>query len=77
VLNEFGLSDGSAILLGVREWLTPNGRSIRSNGITPDRVIAEPVAASPVVPVAERSMSLDQLRSTQDLQLLAAIDALR
>jgi carboxyl-terminal processing protease len=77
VLNEFGLSDGSAVLLGVREWLTPSGRSIRSNGITPDRVIAEPVSVSPVVPLAERSMSPDQLRATQDLQLLAAIDALR
>jgi carboxyl-terminal processing protease len=77
VLNEFGLSDGSAILLGVREWLTPNGRSIRNNGITPDRIIAEPNSVTPVVPAAERLMSPDQLRAAQDVQLLAAIDAVR
>lgn len=36
VLAEFDLSDGSAILLGVAEWLTPNGDFIREDGITPD-----------------------------------------
>jgi carboxyl-terminal processing protease len=77
VLNEFGLSDGSAILLGVREWLTPNGRSIRNNGITPDHVVAEPTTVTPVVPTAERSLSPDQLKATQDLQLFAAVDAVR
>ena len=36
VLSEYPLSDGSAILLGVAEWLTPNGDSIRGSGIEPD-----------------------------------------
>ena len=36
VLSEFVLSDGSSILLGVAEWLTPNGDFIRNTGITPD-----------------------------------------
>ena len=36
VLSEYSLSDGSAILLGVAEWLTPNGDSIRGSGIEPD-----------------------------------------
>ncbi|MGI8650293.1 MAG: S41 family peptidase [Rubrobacter sp.] len=36
VLSEFDLSDGSAILLGVAEWLTPNGGFIREDGIVPD-----------------------------------------
>ena len=30
------MSDGSSILLGVAEWLTPNGDSIRGSGIEPD-----------------------------------------
>lgn len=77
VLNEFGLTDGSALLLGVKEWLTPSGRSIRNNGIAPDTVIAEPQATAPLVPSAERNMSPDQLRATTDRQLLAAIDAAR
>jgi carboxyl-terminal processing protease len=36
VLDNFVLSDGSAILLGVAEWLTPNGDPIRGFGIVPD-----------------------------------------
>ncbi|AHY46058.1 prc: C-terminal processing peptidase [Rubrobacter radiotolerans] len=36
VLSEYGLEDGSAILLGVAEWLTPEGDFIRQSGIEPD-----------------------------------------
>ncbi len=36
VLIEHTLSDGSAILLAVAEWLTPNGDFIRGSGIEPD-----------------------------------------
>ncbi len=43
VLNEFPLSDGSALLLAVEEWLTPAGHLIWHKGIAPD----EPVALAP------------------------------
>ena len=76
ILTEYPLSDGSAILLGVREWLTPNGHSIRRNGITPDRVVAKPVTTSSVVPLGERSMTPDQLAKSGDTQLLEAIKTL-
>ncbi len=36
VLDKHELSDGSAVLLAVAEWLTPNGDSIRGSGIEPD-----------------------------------------
>jgi carboxyl-terminal processing protease len=36
VLAEHTLSDGSAILLAVAEWLTPNGDFVRGSGIEPD-----------------------------------------
>ena len=36
VLEEYPLSDGSAILLAVAEWMTPNGTFIRGSGIQPD-----------------------------------------
>ena len=42
VLNTFTLSDGSAIRLGVLEWLTPTGETIFGKGITPDVVVALP-----------------------------------
>src|SRR5207248_7288470 len=40
VLQPFGLSDGSAVLLAVMEWLTPNGRQIWHTGISPDVEVA-------------------------------------
>ena len=36
VLEGFPLSDGSSLLLAVREWLTPKGRTIWHKGIVPD-----------------------------------------
>lgn len=41
VLSEFELDDGSSILLGVAEWLTPDGDFIRESGIEPDVKVAE------------------------------------
>ncbi len=40
VLSEFELSDGSSILLGIAEWLTPGGDFIRETGIDPDIEVA-------------------------------------
>ncbi len=39
VLGEFPLSDGSALRVGTVEWLTPDGRQIWHQGITPDVVV--------------------------------------
>lgn len=36
VLSTYRLLDGSALLLGTAEWLTPDGQSIWKQGITPD-----------------------------------------
>ena len=36
VLKQYLLEDGSAVLLGVAEWLTPDGDFIRESGIEPD-----------------------------------------
>ena len=45
VLNEFDLSDGSALLVGTVEWLTPKGREIWHHGITPDVDVALPATS--------------------------------
>src|SRR5207344_640452 len=47
VLNMFPLSDGSAIMLGVIEWLTPKGAGIFDVGITPDVEVKLPDAGVP------------------------------
>jgi carboxyl-terminal processing protease len=77
VLHEYPLSDGSAILLGVSEWLTPNGHFIRNNGITPDQVVAEASSTEPLTPLEERSMSATAVQQSGDQQLLRAIQDLK
>src|SRR5262249_62370168 len=47
VLTEFPLPDGSALLLGIREFLTPNGTFIREGGIQPDIQVAMPNNSTP------------------------------
>ena len=47
VLNQFGLSDGSAILLGTELWLTPDGDQIRDRGIVPDARVATTTTFAP------------------------------
>lgn len=76
VLSTFHLSDGSAILLGTQQWLTPNGRQIWHNGITPDIAVTLPSGASPLTPEQETSLTTDQLQKSQDTQLLRAIQEL-
>jgi carboxyl-terminal processing protease len=76
VLNEYPLSDGSAILLGVRQWLTPEGHVIWRNGITPNKIVAEPAGVTPIIPSELRSLSPDQLQRRGDAQFLEAVQLL-
>jgi carboxyl-terminal processing protease len=76
VLNAFNLSDGSQILLATEEWLTPSGRVIWHKGITPDVTISLANTVTPFVPEVGRGMTASQLQSSQDVQLLKAINEL-
>jgi len=76
VLNGFSLSDGSQILLATEEWLTPIGRVIWHKGIAPDVSVSLANTVTPFVPEAGRAMTASQLQSSQDAQLLKAIDEL-
>jgi carboxyl-terminal processing protease len=73
VLQEFRLSDGSALLLAVEEWLTPNGRSFWHKGITPQVEVPLPPEANPLFPEAERGIGMQELQTTDDRQLLTAL----
>jgi len=73
VLEEFRLSDGSALLLAVEEWLTPDGKSFWHKGITPEFPVALPDDAEPLFPVTERGMTAEQLQASDDRQLLTAL----
>lgn len=76
VLEQFGLSDGSALLLAVEEWLTPNGNIIWHKGLQPNVAVTLPSGATPLFPAEEQGMTAAQLQSSQDTQLLRALDLL-
>ena len=76
VLNEFSLSDGSALLLATEEWLTPEGRLIWHHGIVPDVQVTLPQDTSPLLPQAEAGMTQEQVRNSGDAQLLRALELL-
>jgi carboxyl-terminal processing protease len=76
VLKPFPLSDGSALLLAIEEWLTPAGKVIWHKGISPDVFVRLPSEVSPLFPEAEKGMTIAELRESKDEQLLRALDLL-
>jgi carboxyl-terminal processing protease len=76
VLNEFVLDDGSAILLGVAEWLTPNGDFIREEGIEPDVVVESPEDFRPLTPDEARDLSREEIFE-RDPQIERAYESLQ
>ena len=76
VLETFSLSDGSALMLAIEEWLTPDGHVIWHHGITPDVVVSLPPEATPLSPVTERELTAEKLRESGDVQLLRGLDLL-
>jgi carboxyl-terminal processing protease len=76
VLNEFSLSDGSAMLMAVQEWLTPSGREIWHKGISPDVSITLTHSLAPLSPETAKGLTAAQIRASGDAQLLKAIEQL-
>ncbi|HEV2426499.1 MAG TPA: hypothetical protein VGZ29_16865 [Terriglobia bacterium] len=77
MLNEFKLSDGSALMLAIEEWLTPAGHVIWHKGITPNVAVALAAGVAPEFPEAERAMTAMQFHDSRDAQLLRAFDLLQ
>ncbi len=77
VLGQFKLSDGSALLLAVDQWLTPKGRQIWHKGIEPDIEVPLPQGAYRLLPESERKLTADELAKSKDAQLLKAIEVLK
>jgi carboxyl-terminal processing protease len=76
VLRPFDLEDGSTLLLGTSQWLTPKGRLIRKQGIEPDLVVELPIGASYISPVDLKEMTVAELLSSEDTQFLKALETL-
>jgi carboxyl-terminal processing protease len=77
VLQPFGLSDGSAVLIAVTEWLTPNGRQIWHKGIPPDVEVALADGTSIVLPETENDLDAAALAKSEDKQLLKGLALLK
>jgi len=76
VLNTFGLSDGSALRLGVLKWLTPGGADVFRVGVKPDTVVKLPAGVLALDPGDLVSMTALELARSGDLPLLRAMESL-
>jgi carboxyl-terminal processing protease len=77
VLKSFRLEDGSAVLLAVDQWLTPKGREIWHQGITPDVEVDVPLTARLLLPEDEGDLDAAGLARSEDKQLLKALELLK
>jgi carboxyl-terminal processing protease len=77
VLSTFNMPDGSHLVLGTSQWLTPNGHFIKGNGIAPDFNVRMPGGALTLMPEQESKMSQADFRGFNDTQLLFAVDLLQ
>jgi carboxyl-terminal processing protease len=77
VLEPFDLSDGSAVLLAVDQWLTPKGRKIWHEGIKPDIEVDMPPDVEPFYPDDEGKLEAAALQRSGDKQLLKALELLK
>ncbi len=74
VLTPYRIDGGGRLLLGTQQWLTPDGRLIRGQGIAPDEQVDLPVDVSPLSPAEAAGLTLSQLRSSDDAQLVRAVE---
>jgi carboxyl-terminal processing protease len=73
VLQPFDLDDGSELLLGVRQWLTPNGRLIRNQGIAPDVEVTLPLGSELLSPAAFQQLTAGEVQASADAQMQRAL----
>ncbi|NJN16650.1 MAG: S41 family peptidase [Oscillochloris sp.] len=74
VLTPYRLSDGSRLLLGTEQWLTPSGRLIRNQGINPDELVDLPLDVAPLSPAEAAELSTQALLENPDVQLVRALE---
>lgn len=74
VLTPFRLSDGSRLLLGTQQWLTPDGRQIRGQGIEPDELVLLPLEIRPLSPAEAVTLDAEGLRDSSDAQFVRALE---
>lgn len=73
VLKPYELDDGSELLLGIAEWLTPDGNFIRENGIEPGVRVELDESDDPLYPDDGSGLSREEMYS-RDAQLERAAE---
>lgn len=73
VLNTFRLSDGSALRIGVLNWLTPTGKAVFRVGITPDDEVALPLGAAALEPGDLLGLTAIEFADADDVPLRHAV----
>jgi len=73
VLSTFRLKDGSAILLGTSQWLTPDGKLIKGKGIQPDVPVRLASQSDILTPTKAKQLNPSQIQDSSDGQLLSAV----
>ncbi|HLY65680.1 MAG TPA: S41 family peptidase [Chloroflexota bacterium] len=73
VLSTFRLKDGSAILLGTSQWLTPNGQLVKGKGVQPDVPVRLAAQSDVLTPAREKTLTPDAIDASSDSQLVTAV----
>ncbi len=76
VISPQKLDDGSAVYIGTAEWLTPNGRPLRHEGVTPDIEVALEGDDEALTPTTAKDLSDEEILNSTDAQLLKALEVL-
>jgi carboxyl-terminal processing protease len=78
VLKPITMDDGSAIILSIAKYYSPEGKSIQDNGVTPEEIVLEPEAAAADPGDDEPALEAKaEVKSTEDVILKKAIEVAR
>jgi len=73
ILNTIRLSDDSALRIGVREWLTPDGEAVFRVGVAPDEEVTTPRGATRLGPADLLGLTPAQFEESEDVPLRRAV----
>lgn len=73
ILNTLRLSDGSALRLGIREWLTPNGERVFRVGLTPDEEVSMPLGSARLDPADLLGLTPIDFEDSDDVPLRRSV----
>ena len=73
ILNTLRLTDGSALRLGIREWLTPSGDRVFRVGLAPDERVSLPLGAMRLGPGDLLGLTAVEFEGSDDVPLRHAV----